>query len=256
MIKVQKELFMSSSIFDDKEFNQNLFLPRRDRDEIGKSDFFIQIADAKIHVRRYPCYLAKYAILFFYGSGEVACEYAKLSLKFHKIGGDFFIPNYRGYGYSTGNPSLRSVLLDATHICHEVKKLTSLPLVVMGRSLGSAAAIYLAANVEGIAACILESGYHDSRLLLSRQGIVDVSLQSGDEIFDNGENIRNVYCSTLIIHGAEDTLITPDEAEKNYSSLPGGDKEIIVLPGFGHNDILLADYHYAIGNFLGRFIRI
>jgi pimeloyl-ACP methyl ester carboxylesterase len=95
---------------------------------------------------------------------------------------NFIVADYRGYGISTGNPTVSSMLSDAyiifDHICSilDDKGYTG-PVWIMGRSLGSAPAIEIAANrQERVAGLIVESGFAGVEDLLRRLGIFSESL--------------------------------------------------------------------------------
>ena len=89
-------------------------------------------------------------------------------------------------------------------------------VIVMGRSLGSGPAIELAANGEGVAGLIIESGYADPYRIAWRRGF-DRERVSADDLafFSNSDKMKRVSVPVLVMHGREDELILPDEAEMN-----------------------------------------
>ena len=85
------------------------------------------------------------SILMFHGNGEVAQDYIQLSDLFLNIGVNFAVVDYRGYGFSSGNPYYSSLFNDAMPIynCFKlwlINQHISNSLFVMGRSLGSVCA--------------------------------------------------------------------------------------------------------------------
>jgi hypothetical protein len=49
------------------------------------------------------------------------------------------------------------------------------------------------------------------------------------------------------MHGAEDEMISPREAEKSFE-IAGTDpakKKLVLIPGHGHNDVSLADRYWT-----------
>ena len=165
-----------SSIFDSSQFNNNLFFPRPDRlaPPEGSDEIYVEVEPGtKVHIRRSPSPNARFSLLFFHGNGEIASDYDEMSKAFAHLGGEFVVCDYRGYGRSGGQPTLRTALQDAHKIYEFLKKNGKLQnkLCVMGRSLGSAPAIELCSHYPEIDCCVIESGYADPIPLVERRGI-------------------------------------------------------------------------------------
>lgn len=112
---------------------------------------------------------------------------------------------------------------------------------VMGRSLGSASAIELCAKYREISCCVIESGYANPIPLVERRGLdIKTTTAEEDAVFNNSEKIKKVTCPLLIMHGSQDELISPLEAQLNYENASSKLKWLNVFDGVGHNDILLA----------------
>ena len=250
-----------SSIFDSSQFNNNLFFPRPDRlaPPAGVDDIYIEVESAvTVHIRRYPLIEARFSLLYFHGNGEIASDYDEISNAFACLGGEFIVCDYRGYGRSGGQPTLRTVLQDAHKIYEELKKEGKLrkKVCVMGRSLGSAPAIELCSSYPEIDGCVIESGYADPIPLVERRGIrISSTTPEENALFNNSEKIKNVACPLLIMHGQDDTLIYPHEAELNFNHAGSKSKSLQILEGVGHNDILMAPdngYFKCLQQFFGR----
>lgn len=239
------------SIFDSVEFNENLFFPRSDPSlpPTGKKEIYIEVeAGVRIHARQYPFASAKFSLLYFHGNGEIVSDYDDMEEPYKNLGAELIVCDYRGYGKSSGTPTLRSLLKDA-HVIYETLKRDGrlLPEVfVMGRSLGSAPAIELCAAHKDIAGCILESGYADPIPLVRRRGLhIDSIAPEDHAIFNNSRKIAQVTCPLLVMHGDEDCLISPDEAEVNHRQAGSKLKMLKILDGAGHNDMIMADDYFA-----------
>jgi len=235
-----------TSIFDSPEFNQNLFFPRRDGagPPVGAEEIYIEVEpQIKIHVRKYLLPRAKFSLLYFHGNGEIVSDYDGMSALYSNMGCELIVCDYRGYGLSDGRPSLRRALQDAHKIYQTLKSDGKLlnTVCVMGRSLGSAPAIELCAHYSEISACVIESGYADPIPLVERRGLkIDGTTAAEDALFNNSLKISKVVCPLLIMHGSDDLLISPQEAELNYQQAGAQDKALQILEGVGHNDILMA----------------
>jgi hypothetical protein len=198
---------------------------------------------------------ADLTLLFFHGNGEIVSDYDDLASAWRQLGVQLVVGEYRGYGKSSGAPTLRSAVSDAHPILEHVRGACGDTLLaVMGRSLGSAPAIELAAGAPGIAGLIIESGFADPFGLLRRRGIHLTRLEEEDHrTFDNGRKIEGVACPTLVLHGAADDLLSPAEGRALHDSAGAEEKRLVLLPGVGHNDILwgaFEAYFKAVGEFL------
>ena len=114
------------------------------------------------------------------------------------------------------------------------------PLFIMGRSLGSACAIDLAALhgnlVKGL---LIESGFADTLPLLKTLGISPTAAGiQEEEGFGNKEKIAHVKIPTMILHGARDQLIPPSEAEKLQAESGARNKQFLLIPGADHNTMI------------------
>ncbi len=250
-----------ASIFDSDEFNKNLFFPRSDNSDSpnGAEDIFVEVENnCKLHIRHYVSEGATFSILFFHGNGEVVSDYDDIAKYFIILGCDFFVCEYRGYGKSAGIPSLRSTLVDASIVYRHLRdnNLLKKNVCVMGRSLGSAPAIEVCSRFSTISCCVIESGYADPILLVERRGLYITNITAEENtIFNNSEKIKSIKCSILIMHGAMDNLINPNEARVNYKNSRSITKELAILKGVGHNDMMMAhdnQYFSVLSTFFKR----
>ncbi|HYA02759.1 MAG TPA: alpha/beta hydrolase, partial [Syntrophobacteria bacterium] len=127
------------------------------------------------------------------------------------------------------------------------------PLIVMGRSLGSASALELAANYgEELEGLIIESGFALALPLLKLLGVQAWALDlTEDDGFGNLEKIRAYHGPTLIIHAEYDHIIPLSEGEALWDACPSSDKTLLEIPGANHNDIFMhgiREYFDAIKN--------
>ncbi|SVC85822.1 uncharacterized protein METZ01_LOCUS338676, partial [marine metagenome] len=240
-----KGIFVAS-IFDSKEFNQNLFFPRLDGSTgSGLADeIFVEVEPkCRVHVRRHPSSKAKFSLLFFHGNGEIVSDYDGLEKYFNALGCELVVCDFRGYGRSEGTPTLRNALKDSSTIYRYLKNNGKLKshVCVMGRSLGSAPAIELCVRFSEISCCVLESGYANPIPLVERRGLrIDKITPEENKSFNNSEKIRLITCPVLIMHGEEDILIIPQEAKLNHQNAGSKHKILDILKGVGHNDMMMA----------------
>jgi len=158
---------------------------------------------------------------------------------------NFLATDYRGYGRSTGSPTVTSMLSDAHIIFDTAKEWLDKaehtgPLFIMGRSLGSAAAIELASSrSEEISGLIIESGFSTSLPLLMTLGVDVAGLGiTENDGFRNVRKISTFTKPTFIIHGQYDEIIPVNSAAILQAECTARSKELQVVPGASHNTII------------------
>ena len=112
----------------------------------------------------------------------------------------------------------------------------------MGRSLGSMPAIELAFNYQDeIRGVIIESGAANNfrRLWNYLEITKKEAILSEESSFLNKVKIGQIRKPTLIIHGEYDQILPVEEGEELYQSSGTQDKTILIIPGAGHNDIMM-----------------
>jgi pimeloyl-ACP methyl ester carboxylesterase len=228
-------------------------------------DLLIPVADhVAVGARFHPAANTAPTILFFHGNGEIVADYDELAPFYNRQGLNFFPIDYRGYGRSTGAPTVSAMMQD----CHTVLAFARQwlpemgyrgPLMVMGRSLGSASALELAAAYPGeVKALIVESGFAYAGPLLQLLG-VNLAAIGFQEIagFRNIDNIRAYPGPTLIIHAEHDHIIPMRDGQALYDASIATDKTLLKIPQANHNDILLqgfGEYMAAIQALAGRLL--
>lgn len=242
----------SYRILDRPEVLAILFYPRRDvgapRLAAGTHTVRISVADGvEVGGRVFSAGAEAPAVLYFHGNGEIASDYDSIAPLYTRIGLTLFVLDYRGYGRSDGTPSASTLICDAC-ACYEKArdvlgglKLAPRDLYVMGRSLGSAAALEVASRAgDGIKGLIIESGFAYTFALIERIGFLQIAdaLEQRDG-FGNLDKIGRVTVPTLIIHGERDWLIPINDAELLSEASAAKDKTLLRIPGAGHNDLML-----------------
>ncbi len=255
-----------SNPVDDPRLASAVFFPRPDQPFgptiPGVRDHLIKVPDARIRIREFPGAKQAPVILFFHGNGETAADYDHAAADYAGLPARLFVADYRGYGPSTGRPSLRALLADAHAMLDEVVRLIAAggekaPIVVMGRSLGSAPAIELASSRPGdVAALVVESGFARIIPLLELLGVparrLGVTEEHGPR---NLEKMERVSLPTLILHAENDTIIPIEDAEMLFAACRDPAKAFLRVADAGHNDIQFRAgrrYFDAIRALLGR----
>jgi alpha-beta hydrolase superfamily lysophospholipase len=253
-------------LLDRPEVLASLFHPRSGYSPSCQADILelrIPVADGIIIGGR--CHRADPGavnILFFHGNGEIAEDYDDLGPLFARRRLHFLVADYRGYGSSTGSPTSSALLADSHAILRFVigwlrDQGHTGPLIVMGRSLGSAPALELACHhPAAIAGLILESSFAHTGLLLRRLG-VDLAALRFEETqgFRQLDKIQTFAKPTLIIHAEYDHIIPFADGRALYAASPARDKRRLKIPGADHNKIFAVGwrpYPEAVETFVGH----
>jgi len=200
-------------------------------------------------------------IFYFHGNGETVAGQGWLAPFYNQRGINLFAADYRGYGSSNGRPTISNLIGDAHIIFQAFKEIINnegytQSIFVMGRSLGSIPAVELAsAYQDDISGLIVESGTANNfARLWSQLGLGGTEpLLNEESPFWNKVKIRQVQTPCLIIHGEIDELISIEEGKELYRNSAAQDKRILVIPGAGHNDVMIVDmdtYFGAIEEFV------
>jgi len=185
-------------------------------------------------------------LLFFHGNGEIVADYNDLGHLYARMGINFLPVDYRGYGQSTGSPTVTAMMRDCHIIFNYMKsrlaeKRCTGPFLVMGRSLGSASALELASHYrDQIDGLIVESGFAYAGPLLRLLGINMEALGiKEEEGFRNIDKIRIYDKPTLVIHAEYDHIISFREGQLLFDACQAEDKRLIKIAGANHNDIFI-----------------
>lgn len=236
------------SELDRPEVLNVLFYPRPDMesslDSGNRLDLCIPV-DERIYIGAgfHRSGKADPTILFFHGNGEIVSDYDDTGLRYNRLNINFFPADYRGYGRSSGTPTITAMMRDCHVIFEYGKKWLEQegytgPLIVMGRSLGSASACELAAHhPDQIDGLIIESGFASMEGLYRRiGGMVDIPEEKLKGL-SNTDKVTGFLKPTLIIHAEYDQIIPFTAGEALYEAAGASDKIFLKVPGANHNDI-------------------
>lgn len=148
---------------------------------------------------------------------------------------DLFMLDYRGFGKSTGHIQSEAQLHADVRAAWDAiaPEYTGQPIVIYGRSLGSGLATKLASEVEA-AQLVLVSAY-SSFVQLGRDHFPWVPSFATRYPMRTDEWLKNVAEPVLLIHGAQDRLVSLQHAEALKAGHPSA--ELLVLPEAGHDDV-------------------
>ncbi|MCP4021906.1 MAG: alpha/beta hydrolase [Desulfobacteraceae bacterium] len=251
------------SILDQPLVLAHLFHPRREDSyrplSDNRDDLMISVDETeKIGASFHHADNLGPVILFFHGNGEIVSDYDDIGILFARMGINFCVADYRGYGSSTGHPTVSSMMSDCRTIylflkAYLEKKSYTGPVCIMGRSLGSAPALELAATYpEAFKTLIIESGFAYAGPLLRTIGVSPEAIGFEENLgFENIDKIKLVTKPSLIIHAQFDHIIPFSDGQALYDASPSKEKQLLEVKDANHNDIFLRgmdSYLFAVKN--------
>lgn len=183
------------------------------------------------------------AVIYFGGNAEdVSNSFLRFStlLPNHNL---YFV-NYRGYGGSTGTPTEAGLFSDALAVYDSIQD-KHRNISVIGRSLGSGVAVYLAANRK-VDKLVLVTPYDSIENVAKKSvPIFPVSLILQDR-FDSASRVANIETPTLVIEAENDDVIPRANSAALAARFPTGQVVVKVIVGANHNSIGMAQEYFDL----------
>ena len=189
-------------------------------------------------------------VLMFHGNGEVVTDYVgEFAVLFERIGLNFCVVDYRGYGLSEGSPSLSKILEDGRAAWDYFTGEAGIPaksILLLGRSMGSIPAIEIAAQVgDEFLGLIVESGIAGfDRWIERMEGVIkqvgiDIDGLKADlrENLNHRAKIEKVKRPILILHTETDSIVPSWNARDLYEWAGEDKAELRIFEEGDHNSI-------------------
>lgn len=188
------------------------------------------------------------AVIYFGGNAEdVSRSISGFSDAFpsHSV----YLVNYRGYGGSSGSPSEAALFADAVAL-HDYISPTHPRISVIGRSLGSGVAVYLA-SVRTVTRLILVTPYDSILSVASNMlPIFPTSLLLSDK-FDSLSYVPRVEAPVLVVVAENDEIIDRKHTDNLVAAFLPEQVEVAIIEHATHNSI---DLHPVYAQKLGGFL--
>lgn len=195
---------------------------------------------------------ARGAVLYFHGNRDNLQRWGAMHREFTALGYDFLVPDYRGYGKSSGEPDEQGFYDDSMLMFKWLaERCPPERIVLYGRSLGSGAACWLAAQVPA-RMLLLETPFDSiPGLLAAHLRRERLSFEPALR-FPNDEHLRQAALPVLIFHGTRDRVVPYDCAAKLKSVLKPGD-DFVTIEGGSHNNLgTFTQYQERLRQWLAR----
>ncbi len=214
---------------------------------------FTSADGTKLHGWFVPHPKPERAILYCHGNGEDVSFNGELAAMLSEmLHASVFVFDYRGYGHSEGKPDETGCIADGNAAQHWLASRMGIQpsdVVLMGRSLGSAVAIALAAD-NGARALVIENAFPSmTEVAAWHYPWLPVRWIMSNR-YDNLSRIQRYKGPLLQSHGTQDELIPLSFARRLFDVAPSASKHWLELPGLGHNSASPRRYYDELAVFL------
>ncbi len=190
------------------------------------------------------------AVLYFGGNGE-SLEYSLPLYKRIFPGRAVYMLSYRGYGDSEGTPTEAGIYSDAD-ILYELVKGKHRSVSLVGRSLGSGVATYLAANKEVKQLALITPFDSLVSLASSHYPIFPVALLLRDR-YPSLQRVQKITAPTLILYAANDRIVPESNTQALIAAFPSDQITVSRIESAGHNSISqFEEYSSGLQEFFHR----
>ncbi len=173
------------------------------------------------------------ALLYFHGNAEDIANGMHIFRGLHDVGFSVLAVDYPGFGMSDGRPTESSVYASAEAAYAQLTEtLTIAPsnIVVLGISIGSGPACYLAEKHKDLGGLVIQSGFKSAVRVVTRIRILPI------DPFPNLARVARIECPKLFLHGNQDEVV-PYRHGLALFAKASDPKLMITVDGAGHNDL-------------------
>lgn len=175
------------------------------------------------------------AIVYFGGNGERVEDNREDFLRWFPDSSVYLLA-YRGYGASEGRPSEEALFGDALALFDEAQSHhPGQPVAVIGRSLGSGVASYVASQ-RSVAKLALITPFDSlAEVGQAHYSWLPVRWLSTDR-YESANHLRKYQGPLLVIRAGKDEVIPAASTDRLIASLPSAPR-VVALPEASHNDL-------------------
>lgn len=159
---------------------------------------------------------------------------------------------YRGYGPSEGTPGEKELFMDALAVIDDaIKRFAPEKVYLMGRSLGTGVACYVASKrtVDGI---ILVTPY-DSVVAVAKGAYPWLPVtQLLRHRFESTEYVSDIRAPILVLYAGRDLVVRPERTRNLIQYLPSG-IQVVLIPDADHGTIdMYREYWDVLLSFISQ----
>ncbi len=224
-----------------------IYFPTPESQNVMAEDLRLDFDGATLQIWRLAAEKEE-AVIYFGGNAE---DVAQNLGQFSSIFPDkaIYLVNYRGYGASTGTPSEAAIVSDAQAIFDHISPAHS-SISVVGRSLGSGVAMFLAATRNAERMVLITPYDSIAKLAQSSFPIFPVSAILKDR-YDSLSHASSMSIPTLILIAERDEFIPMKSSRNLAAAMDSSITTVKVIENATHNTIQnFGQYTAALGEFL------
>jgi uncharacterized protein len=174
-------------------------------------------------------------VLYFHGNRQHIGRYAKFAGNFTKHGYEVWMPDYPGFGKSTGQRTEKKLYEQAIQVQRMAAKVYGKDsIIVYGKSFGTGIASYVAASSH-CKRLILETPYYSIPALFSCYAPIYPARRMSTYQVPVYEFLQEADCPVTIFHGSNDWVIPYRCAARLKKILKPTDEFIRIEDGTHHN---------------------
>lgn len=200
-------------------------------------------------------------VVFFNGNLMTIDRSDELYRRLAGLGVEVVAYDYRGYGFSEGQPDVGSFRTDALAIHAKVaKEYAGRPVLVYGFSLGTAMAAYVASErkVDGVVlAAPFATAEEELPVFARRMGFgaeairTMVPAEDAKVAFNEVEMMRRSSAPLLVMSGTRDMLVPAAQGRRVMETSAAKTKRFVELRGAQHHEtVFVTEAWLALGEFL------
>ena len=189
-------------------------------------------------------------LLYFGGNAEAVVHNAVdflTAFPLHTI----YLLNYRGYSGSSGMPTEEGINSDALSLFDKVQEKQA-KISVMGISLGSGAATYLASK-RPVEKMVLVSPYDSIKSVAQNKFPIYPMFLLLKDKYDSIGRVKEIQAKTIVLMAENDEVIPKKHSLRLISEFPTEQITVKTISDTGHNDISnKMEYYDHLKSFLNN----
>jgi len=238
------------SVLNQRVISKAYFMPQPHR---CSNAIEVDVGDAVLRCHHHVANNDGRTLIHFHGNGEAVAQYVDggypemISSSMRDV--NVLMVEYRGYGGSSGDVEMVSMLADGQRVMDQLK-IDPAKTIVYGRSIGSLYALELVKRLPNIAGLVIDSGIADIKeRFLARTDITE-NISNWEDVdreieshFDHRAKIERYEGKVVLMHAYQDALVESSHADRMFRWASNANAIKYSLYMYGdHNSIFQINY--------------
>jgi alpha-beta hydrolase superfamily lysophospholipase len=187
----------------------------------------------------------KGVVIYFHGNMKNVERYAPFAKIFTDNGYEVWMPDYPGFGKSTGEFTEKKLYEQSLQVYKmAASQYQKDSIIIYGKSLGTGIAAYVASRQPG-KELILETPYYDIPSIVGAYAVIYPTQRMIKFKMPTWQFLQDVKAPVTIFVGTSDGVIRNSVSAKLKKYLKPGD-DYIEVEGAGHNDVNISGKYKAV----------